>query len=66
MVPKTAPLRFGAHQELAKDFIMKRDLGAMLGIYGNNKTEACKASATLSLSDTANAVVARRGKSACA
>lgn len=40
MVPKTAPLRFGAHQELAKDFIMKRDLGAMLGIYGNNKTEA--------------------------
>jgi len=31
---------FGSRQELGKDYIMQRDLGAMLGIYGNTKTEA--------------------------
>lgn len=31
---------FGSRAELGKDYIMRRDLGAMLGVYGNTKTEA--------------------------
>jgi hypothetical protein len=31
---------FGTRQELGKNYIMARNLGAMLGIYGNTKTEA--------------------------
>ena len=31
---------FGSRAELGKDYVMQRDLGAMLGIYANTKTEA--------------------------
>jgi hypothetical protein len=35
---------FGIRQELGKDYITKRNYGAMLGIYGNTKEEAVYAS----------------------
>jgi hypothetical protein len=31
---------FGTREELGADYIMRRSLGAMLGIYGNSKVEA--------------------------
>ena len=40
LAQKDSKLLFGTREQLGSDYVMRRSLGAMLGIYGNTKEEA--------------------------